>query len=253
VAGLGLRRETAPTVRSGLSSWGCSPQRGTARLSAINDGRSSTVAANVNNDRVIVYIDGYNLYHGLRAAKLHSSRWLDLRRLAANLLKPGQRLELVRYFTTRVRNDPGAAQRQAVYIDALHARGGIEIDFGHFLSKTVTCRSCRNSWQQNEEKKTDVNIAVRLLDDAYDDRVGVAIEMSGDSDLVPPVESIRARFPAKRLIVAFPPQRHSAELQRVADASFRISNRNIRASRLPDPVNTPAGIRLHAPRGWLPN
>jgi len=207
---------------------------------------------NVNNDRVIVYIDGYNLYHGIRAAKLHSSRWLDLRQLSDTLLKASQRLELVRYFTTRVRNDPSAAQRQAVFIDALQARGGIEIDFGHFLSKTVTCRSCHNSWQQNEEKKTDVNIAVRLLDDAYDDRFEVAIVMSGDSDLVPAIESIRARFPAKRIVVAFPPQRHSAELERVADASFRISNRNIRASRLPDPVVAPTGFRLHAPRGWLP-
>jgi len=33
----------------------------------------------VSTDRVIAYIDGFNLYYGMRAAGLRSSRWLDLR------------------------------------------------------------------------------------------------------------------------------------------------------------------------------
>lgn len=101
----------------------------------------------VTADRVITYIDGYNLYYGLRAAGLHSSRWLDLRALCDSLLKPDQQLDLVRYFTTRVRNDRAANRRQSVFIDALLARGRIEIDYGHFLSKPVTCRRCGNTWQ----------------------------------------------------------------------------------------------------------
>jgi len=93
---------------------------------------------------------------------------------------------------------------------------------------------------------------VRLLDDAYDDRFDVAIVISGDSDLVPPIESIRKRFPAKKLLVAFPPKRQSSELRRVADAAFRISNQTVRSSRQPATVVTSEGIALHAPSGWLP-
>ena len=85
-------------------------------------------------ERLIAYIDGFNLYYGLRDARLNSSRWLDLRGMCESLLKPGQRLELVRYFTSRVRGDVQATDRQALFIDALHARGGIEMDFGHFLT-----------------------------------------------------------------------------------------------------------------------
>ena len=207
----------------------------------------------MSDQRVITYIDGYNLYHGLLAAGLRSSRWLDLPALGRSLLKPEQDLALTRYFTTRVRGNPSKAQRQSTFIDALVARGDIEIDFGHFLSKPVSCRSCGNTWQKNEEKKTDVNIAVRLLDDAYDDRFDVAVVISGDSDLVPPIEAVRRRFPAKRLLVAFPPKRHSSELRRVADAAFTISDRNIRASRLPQTVVTASGVTLGAPSGWLPS
>jgi hypothetical protein len=95
-------------------------------------------------------------------------------------------------------SSPGKAGRQSTFIDALVARGGIEIDFGHFLSEPVTCRNCASTWQKNEEKRTDVNIAVRLLDDAYDDRFDLAVVISGDSDLVPPIEAVRRWFPSKR-------------------------------------------------------
>jgi len=206
----------------------------------------------MSNTRVVTYIDGYNLYHGLLDAKLRSSRWLDLSQLGKSLLKPDQDLILTRYFTTRVKGRPEKAKRQSAFIDALHARGSIEIDFGHFLSKTVKCRKCGSTWQKNEEKKTDVNIAVRLLDDAYDNCFDVAVVISGDSDLVPPIEAVRARFPEKRLLVAFPPKRHSSELRRIADAAFTISDRNIRANRLPRTVTTPGGVSLTAPPGWLP-
>lgn len=96
----------------------------------------------MRTERLIAYIDGFNLYYGLRDARLRSSRWLDLYGMCTSLLKSSQRLELVRYFTTRVRGDPNAAHRQSVFIDALLARGGIEIDFGHFLSSSARCRSC---------------------------------------------------------------------------------------------------------------
>jgi len=206
----------------------------------------------VTEGRVIAYIDGYNLYHGMIEARLHSSRWLDLETLGHSLVKSHQHLKLTRYFTTRVSGNPAKAQRQGVFIDALLSRGGIEIDYGHFLSKPISCHRCGNRWQKNEEKKTDVNIAVRLLDDAYDDQFDVAIIVSGDSDLVPPIESVRARFPHKRLLVAFPPRRHSKQLRRVADAAFKIPKTKIRSARLPDPMITSDGTILRAPKGWLP-
>ena len=206
----------------------------------------------MSKQRVITYIDGYNLYHGLLEAGLRSSRWLDLPTLGRSLLNSGQQLDLTRYFTTLVKANPAKAQRQGRYVDALRTLGNIEIDFGHFLSKPVTCHSCGNRWTKNEEKKTDVNIAVRLLEDAYDDRFDTAIIVSGDGDLVSAIEAVQRRFPHKRLLVAFPPKRRSNDLARVADAAFPIFNRNIRNSRLPRTVVTHDGTVLTAPHRWLP-
>lgn len=242
-----------PRPKSGPLGRGYSPRRGTITLSASGAVRSSTGGEIVTKDRVVAYIDGYNLYYGLRQADLRTSRWLDLRALCGSILQPDQHLVQVRYFTTRVRNDPDSSARQSLYIDALTARSGITIDFGHFLSKEVVCRNCGNVHVKNEEKKTDVNIAVRMLDDAYDDRFDVATLISGDSDLAPPIQSVRSRFPTKRVVVAFPPRRNSAELRRTANSWFQVSEASVRSSRLPNPVVGPGGIQIRAPRGWLPS
>lgn len=207
----------------------------------------------MKKERVITYIDGFNLYHGLIDSQLRTSRWLDLGALSKSLLRPSQQLVLTRYFTTRVRGNAAKTAHQSTFVDALSARGQIDIDFGHFLSKSMRCWHCGTTWQRNEEKKTDVNIAVRLLEDAFDDRFEVAIIVSGDSDLVPPIQSVQTRFPDKRLLVAFPPGRSSHELRKVAHAAFRIPKSKITAHRLPNPVVTPAGVALHAPAGWLPS
>lgn len=206
----------------------------------------------MSQERVITYIDGYNLYHGLLDARLRNSRWLDLAQLGRSLLTSDQYLVLTRYFTTRVRGNPAKERRQARYIEALQARSHIEIDYGHFLSKTASCYRCGRQWTQNEEKRTDVNIAVRMLEDAYDDRFDTAVIISGDSDLTAPIQAVRRRFRDKRVLVAFPPKRYSRELGRVADHAFRIFARNIRASRLPPTVITNDGTSLTAPLGWLP-
>lgn len=203
-------------------------------------------------NRVVAYIDGYNLYHGLIDARLRTSRWLDIRAVCKSQMRKGQQLEFVRYFTTRVRNDPRKSERQSRFVDAIEGLGGVFIDYGYFQSKDVHCYSCGHSWHQREEKKTDINIAVRLLEDAHDDRFDIAILISGDGDLAPAIDSVRSRTPEKRIVVAFPPKRNSFELQRAAHAHKRISRTTILSCHLPATVTTSSGHLIQAPEGWLP-
>ena len=85
--------------------------------------------------RVAAYIDGFNLYYGLRSKGWRRYYWLDLRRLAQRLLHPGQQLVAVRYFTTRVAPEPGdrdKARRQNTYLEALETLPDLTIRFGYF-------------------------------------------------------------------------------------------------------------------------
>ena len=101
-----------------------------------------------------------------------------------------------------------------------------------------------------EEKETDVNIAVALLADAVRDDFDTALLISADSDLCPAVRETKSLFPGKRIIAAFPPNRHSAELRRVVDGFMFIGDDKVRRAQLPGKVVTEAGVVLRRPKHW---
>ena len=203
--------------------------------------------------RVAAYIDGFNLYYGLRDKGWKCHYWLDMPRLIKLLLKPGQQLTACHYFTARISgNDHGHQdqKRQSIWLDAIYAHGGVEIHYGKYLVKRRQCRQCNHVFRQPEEKMTDVNIATKLLVDAFQDNFDTAIVVSGDSDLVPPIMAIRKHLPDKRIIVAFPPERFSNHLRRVAHGTIHIGREKLKRAHMPDEIVTDGGYVLRRPDNW---
>lgn len=212
--------------------------------------------------RLIAYIDGFNLYFGMRDSGLRRCYWLNVRALAENLLRANQQLIVAKYFTARIagarRGDPPgrAAQldakrkRQSDYLEALATLSDFELFEGHYLGKDVRCRSCGATWRTHEEKMTDVQMATQMLADAFTDRFDTALLVSADSDLVPPARTIRKLFRPKRIIACFPPGRESVDLERAANATVRIKVEKLEASQFPDAVVKADGHVLRRPPGW---
>lgn len=201
-------------------------------------------------ERVIAYIDGFNLYYGLKAKRWQCYYWLDIRLLILNLLKPHQRLCFAKYFTARISGNPEKERRQSVFLDAIGTLPDTRIYYGHFLPKQHTCRDCGTPWNTYEEKMTDVNIAVELMLDAHADEFDTAMIISGDSDLTAPIKAVRSSFASKRVVIAFPPQRQSKQLESVANASFMIGRKKFADSQFPDGVTTASGYVLRRPESW---
>ena len=204
-------------------------------------------------ERVIAYVDGFNLYFGLKSKGWQRYYWLDIPRLVGNLLRPNQQLVETKYFTSRVSasaSDRDKPKRQNTYLEALQTRPNLSIFFGHYLQQPFTCNRCGATWQKYAEKMTDVNIATELLTDAFQDRFDTAMLISGDSDLTAPIRTVRRVFPEKRVVVAFPPDRQSVELAKAASTSFHIGRAKIADSQLPDQVVKPDGYVLQRPAKW---
>ena len=204
-------------------------------------------------DRVIAYIDGFNLYYGLKEMRWQRYYWLNLAELTRLLLPADQQLVVVKYFTALVsstRADPDKNRRQTTFLEALLTLPNLRIFYGHYLQKQVQCRRCGAIWVTHEEKKTDVNIAAELLNDAYSDAFDVALLASADSDLADVVKDIPRRFAGKMVVVAFPPGRQSLALSNVASHSFMIGRANLRKSRFPDSVRKADGFILQRPASW---
>lgn len=203
--------------------------------------------------RVIAYIDGFNLFFGLRDKGWRRYYWLNPAALAGNLLKPGQHLLETHYFTARISANPrdaGKHIRQQAYLEAIEATSGVRVHYGHYLTKTKQCLRCHASWQHHEEKMTDVQIAVKLLTDAFDDRYDTALLVSADSDLTPPVAAVKARFADKRIIMACPPQRQSKRLEAECHACLRLGRKTLQDSQFPDQLEKPDGFILARPAHW---
>jgi len=201
-------------------------------------------------ERVVCYVDGFNLYFGLRESQFQRYYWLNLFVLAGHLLRRAQTLIALKYFTARVSSPPDKQRRQATFLEALQTVPGIEIFEGHYLAKQVRCRKSNAVWTSHEEKMTDVQIATELLADAYQDRFDTALLISADSDLVPPVRAIRKLFPNKRVLAAFPPKRFSQNLKQVAHVQFTIGRANLAKSQFPDSVTKVDGHVLIRPSKW---
>ena len=202
---------------------------------------------------MVVYVDGFNLFYGMRAKGWQRYYWLDLRSFAETLLRPHQQLQTVKYFTAKVfpsLSDPGKHSRQSTYLEALQTLTGVAIHYGYFLPKELKCHACGTTRKTYEEKMTDVNISVALLNDAQDDLFDTAMIISADSDLVGPVESVLDRYPSKRVIAAFPPDRKSKHLRQVVNASFTIGRDKLRDSQLPDQVTRADGYAIKRPESW---
>lgn len=200
-----------------------------------------------------MYVDGFNLYHGLHDLSGRKHLWLDLIKLAESL-RPHNEIAQVKYFTARVINEPDAESRQDRYINALQGLYGdrFQVTLGHYKSKTQTCRKCGASWQRNEEKETDVNIALHILRDAMEGTFDSALILSADSDLVPAATMVKDVRPGYFIAAAFPPKRSSADLKHHLPGSFHINENKIRQAQLPQTVRVGHSASVYRrPAKWV--
>ena len=206
--------------------------------------------------RTFVYVDGFNLYYG--ALKGTPWKWLDLPALFAKVLQPHHDILTVKYFTARVSGtpaDPSKPQRQDVYLRALRRyRPEVEMYFGHFLSHKVRAPLAQPAGDQRtaevirtEEKGSDVNLAVHLLNDGWLDAYDCAVVVSNDSDIAEAMRLVR-QHQGKRIGLVTPGTgRPSRQLMAHADFARHVRPNALRRSQLPDPI---PGTNIRKPARW---
>ncbi|MBX3009781.1 MAG: NYN domain-containing protein [Melioribacteraceae bacterium] len=199
--------------------------------------------------KVNVYVDGFNLYFGMMESGFDTFRWLNIVNMASKFLKEDEKLSEVKYFTSRVSNDPQKQKRQSTYIEALIEKGA-KIIYGHYQLLTVECYQCGHIWPSPNEKMTDVNIATHLLVDAFSNNYDKAILISGDSDLIGPIRAVHNNFANKSVVVAFPPRRHNMSIASVAKGSFTIGRKTLKDNQLEDHITKKDGYVLVKPSTW---
>jgi uncharacterized LabA/DUF88 family protein len=195
------------------------------------------------------YIDGFNVYYALQENSAYRKfKWLNYRKLAESVIGPKDKIEGIFYFSTVVRWHPEGVERHERYIKVLR-NVGVEVIFGRFLEKHIQCHLCHKTFKTHEEKQTDVNIALKMLGDAIDNRYDKALIISADSDLLPVIKSVQQHAPEKEIGVMFPIGRNSFELRQNANFRRKMSEKLLRDCQFSDDVKIGDTI-INRPDSW---
>ncbi len=213
-----------------------------------------------NKKRTYIYVDGFNLYYG--ALKNTSYKWLDLNSLFQKLLNDSHEILAIKYYTAKISvrdGDEEAPIRQQSYIRALEKHiPEFSVYYGHYLTHAVTlplANSKKNRAKfatvlKSEEKGSDVNLAIHLLNDAWLDKYDCAIVVSNDSDLAESMRLVKEH--RKKIIGLITPGsgKHRKPTKKLMEHATFI--KNIREgvlgdSQLPDII---PGTNIHKPKRW---
>jgi uncharacterized LabA/DUF88 family protein len=200
-------------------------------------------------EKVIFFIDGFNLYHALDNKRFYRYKWIDLSSLAKKFISKNDSIEEIYYFTALAIWSPDKVERHKAFIKAQEING-TKIIYGEFKRRDKECRICKQTYQTFEEKQTDVNIAIHLFKLSIQEKYDKAIIISGDSDLIPSIEAVKSTFPHKKIGVIIPIGRSAEQLKQTCDFYMKMKEKHLEASMLPDVINLGDGKKLERPQRW---
>ena len=201
--------------------------------------------------RVVVYVDGFNLYHALKDLKDERIKWVNIWSLSESLTRGGEDLCGVKYFSAYATWKPEQYAHHRAYVSFLECFD-VETVLGKFKGgKNVVCNKCGERWAHHEEKETDVNIALNILRDGFEDNFDRAIIITADSDLVPVIKQCKELFPKKEIFVATPPGRHNnAHEIRSFAPNMNISKSKVKQHLLPKKITLYDGSEVCMPEKY---
>jgi hypothetical protein len=212
----------------------------------------SDAVATVGTVRIFVYVDGFNLYYGIK--RWSGAKWLDIRVLVQRLF-PNDVVDHIRYFTASIKaqGDPGAPLRQDVYLRALANTGNITIHRSTFLVRSRWLPlDMPARWRVpvivTEEKGSDVSLGAHMIRDAFLARFDMAVVITNDSDLRDPVTMLQEPPLGMPVWVLNPHPRKAAALSPSVHLDLKATD--IRASQLPRRIRLANGRVITRPASW---
>lgn len=170
-------------------------------------------------DRLMIFIDGSNLYHSLKG---HFKRTdIDIGRFANKLIDK-RHLVRIYYYNASVgrREEPERYRHQQAFFASISAIPYCELRLGRLVYI---------NWPNTPpyEKGVDIQLTTDLLTHSFKNNYDVAILVAGDSDYMGALQAVKDN--GKNIEVAlFGKERTSRSLREVADRVITIDRRLLR-------------------------
>lgn len=145
-------------------------------------------------ERVMVFIDGSNFYHGLKHSLGHAR--IDFQRFCSLVCDADRRLVHVHYYNVPLRqaDNPEAYKGQQRFLSQLRKLPHFTIHLGRLADRerVETCPGCHMEYNVSyqTEKGVDVQLASHMLSFAFDNQYDTAVLVSNDGDFAPVVAEV---------------------------------------------------------------
>lgn len=161
--------------------------------------------------RVSVFIDGYNLYHAIDNLKIPILKWTDPLVVSREFARSDHGFEIIRakFFTAPpIHKSKQVQERYFNYIKALKFYCKIDVIEGKFKKKLLSYRDSKGkafTRLTHEEKESDVNIALAILEDSYEKISDKILVITNDSDISPAIRMALEKNKKLKINVITPP------------------------------------------------
>ncbi len=170
-------------------------------------------------DRVMIFIDGSNLYHSLKSFFKRTD--IDMGKFCQKLLEK-RRLVRIYYYNARVglKEEPERYRDQQKFFAGIEAIPYCELRLGRLVY---------SNWPTAPpyEKGVDILLATDMITHGFKNNYDTAILVAGDNDFVGAIQAVKDN--GKNLEVAlFGKERTSLQLRKTADMVITINARFLR-------------------------
>ena len=167
------------------------------------------------NERVMIFIDGSNLYHSLKGFFKRTD--IDIGKLSKKLLDK-RRLVRIYYYNAKVglKEEPERYRNQQAFFTSVNAIPYSELRLGRLVY---------HNWPNSPpyEKGVDIQLATDMITHSFKNNYDVAVLVAGDNDFVGAIQAVKDN--GKNVEVAlFGKERTSYRLRMVADRVVTINS-----------------------------
>ena len=166
--------------------------------------------------KVIIFVDGSNFYHGIKKEIANPALWVDYLQLF-QILAEDRQLKHIYYYSSPVNRDAfgeQAYQNQQKFFSRIKKCRDLTLKLGR-LEKRI-----KDGVTTFVEKGVDVSIAVDMISMAYENRFDTAILVSGDGDFAVAISEVQKL--GKVVEVAYPPSSRLFHLKQVCNRFIPI-------------------------------
>lgn len=218
-------------------------------------------------ERVVIYIDGFNFYHSIEEFKNPRLKWCNLRKLFENFIDTEkQEIKWIYLFSAYSIWNKWKKERHKKYVKVLQNFCGVSTVLWSFKKVNKKFSKLKNIvnkcipenclpdflfFETHEEKETDVNIALRILEDAFLDKYDNAFIVSWDSDLAWAIKTVRRNFKNKKFTSVLTIKTRWKVMRQICDFRKDITKNDLEKTLLPEIIELKNWKKIEIPKEYL--